>query len=99
MVDQSFSIEGHFHPHRQDYIAGHAYMPNFMLLATAWGPKHGGINAFNMDFAIGLSSYLGSKGKIFCAAFSPPEEDVVNARQSGVHLVRVDRPDDSPVYD
>src|SRR3984893_1784941 len=74
-------------------------MPNFMLLATAWGPKYGGINAFNMDFGVGLASYLGSKGKIFCAAFSPPEEDVANARKSQVRLVRVDRPIDSPAYD
>jgi hypothetical protein len=74
-------------------------MPNFMLLATAWGPKHGGINAFNMDFSIGLTSYLSGTRKVFCAAFSPSEEDVAHARKQQVHLVRVDRPVDSAAYD
>jgi len=42
-------------------------MPNFMLLATAWGPKHGGINAFNADFAIALAEVVGPDGKVFCS--------------------------------
>ena len=43
-------------------------MANILLLATAWGPKHGGINAFNMDFAQGLVTYLHDAGRVFCAA-------------------------------
>ena len=35
----------------------------FMLLATAWGAKHGGINAFNVDFARGLAKFLGERRK------------------------------------
>ena len=43
---------------------------NFMLLATAWGARHGGINAFNRDFAVGLATALGTDGTVFCAVIS-----------------------------
>ncbi len=71
-------------------------MSNFLLLATAWGPKFGGINAFNMDFAIGLAKHLGKEGKVFCAAFRPSREDFESASSGGVHLLGIDRPEDSP---
>ena len=74
-------------------------MPNFMLLATSWGPKHGGINAFNMDFAVGLSLHLGDSGKVFCAVFSPSAEDVANAHKNQIILLSVLRPPNSPAYD
>jgi len=74
-------------------------MPNFMLLATAWGPKFGGINAFNMDFASGLANHLGDNGKVFCAALSPSREDTESAEVRGVHLLSIARPADSTSYD
>ncbi len=74
-------------------------MLNFMLLATAWGPKHGGINAFNMDFAIGLAQHLGTRGKVFCTVFRPSKEDIENARAKEVRLLSIDRPIDSAAYD
>jgi len=74
-------------------------MPNFLLLATAWGPKYGGINAFNTDFSIGLAEHLGSEGKVFCAAFRPSVEDISNAREKKVHLLPIDRPVESASYD
>ena len=74
-------------------------MPNFMLLATAWGPKFGGINAFNMDFAIGLAKHLKGAGKVFCAVLSPTENDIGDALKHSVTLLAVDRPTNSPGYD
>jgi hypothetical protein len=74
-------------------------VPNFMLLATAWGPKYRGINAFNMDFAIGLANRLSYRGKVFCAAFSPTLEDIADAEKKHVTLIGIDRPVDSPAYD
>ena len=56
-------------------------MPNFILLATAWGPKYGGINAFNMDFAVGLASFLGKNGQVFCSAFRAPKRTSKTAPQ------------------
>ncbi len=74
-------------------------MPNFILLATAWGPKYGGINAFNMDFAVGLASFLGKNGQVFCSAFRAAKEDFENAAAKGVRLISIDRPMDSAGYD
>ncbi|MEL7448609.1 MAG: tetratricopeptide repeat protein, partial [Pseudomonadota bacterium] len=70
-----------------------------MLLATAWGPKFGGINAFNMDFAKGLASYLAGSGRVFCAVFNPTGDDRRAAADYDVTLVDIDRPIDSPGYD
>jgi tetratricopeptide (TPR) repeat protein len=70
-----------------------------MLLATSWGPKHGGINAFNMDFAIGLANHLSDAGKIFCAVFSPSLADIDDAKQKRVSLVGINRPETSDAYD
>jgi len=74
-------------------------MPNFVLLATAWGPKHGGINAFNTDLAVGLAELLGTQGQVFCSVFRPSLDDIHHARNKNVHLLSIDRPVDSPSYD
>ena len=74
-------------------------MANFLLLATAWGPKFGGINAFNTDFAKGLATDLGENGQVFCAVFNPSGEDREAAAHCGVQLVGIDRPTDSAAYD
>jgi hypothetical protein len=81
-------------------VAGlvNAYMPNFMLLATAWGPKFGGINAFNMDFALGLASYLGDGGflkETFGEGFANGYVKVIDVRgQQGGDLIENFRPED-----
>ena len=74
-------------------------MPNIMLLATAWGSKHGGINAFNMDFAIAVAEYLRNRGKVFCAVLGESREDRMAAQDYGVYLVPIDKPAESPHYD
>ena len=74
-------------------------MPNFMLRADPWGPKHGGINSFNMDLAVGLANFLGDQGKVFCAAFSPALRDIADAGNKHVRLLKIDQPVESPAYD
>jgi hypothetical protein len=69
-------------------------MPNILLLATAWGPKHGGINAFNMDFAAALAEYLKPSGRVFCAVLSASREDCASER---CHT-RTDRPRHQQVH-
>ncbi|WP_298364801.1 hypothetical protein [Azospirillum sp.] len=59
----------------------------FVLMATAWGPRHGGINAFNRDFAIGLASALGSRGRVFCAVLDPSDADHADASKGSVTLI------------
>jgi hypothetical protein len=75
-------------------------MQTFMLLATAWGPKHGGINAFNLDFACGLAKFLRGRGRVFCGvlAATPYEQDFVE-KECGVTLVPIGRPGETGAFD
>jgi tetratricopeptide (TPR) repeat protein len=74
-------------------------MTNVLLLATAWGPRHGGINAFNHDFAIGLKDILANKGTVYCAVLRPTRDDREAASRRGVTLIEVDRDRSSSRYD
>ena len=58
---------------------------NVVLLATAWGAKHGGINSFNHDFAIGLAREGQRAIRVFCAVLNPSALDISNA--SAAHKV------------
>ena len=61
-------------------------MADLVLLATAWGPKHGGINAFNMDFAKALGRLPGL-GKVVCMVLEASESDKNDAAKNGVTLL------------
>ena len=74
-------------------------MTSILLLATAWGPRHGGVNAFNQDFAIGLADVLASNGKVYCAVLRPTPQDQEAASCCGVTLINVDRDPTSSRYD
>src|SRR5215470_12493921 len=74
-------------------------MANILLLATAWGPKHGGINAFNMDFAQGLVTYLHGTGRVFCAVLDASHADLAEAESRGVTLLPIGRSPESASYD
>ncbi len=79
-------------------------MAELVLLATAWGPKHGGINAFNMDFAKALGRLLGS-GRVVCVVLEASAEETQDAAQANVTLLAVgksrdhDRFEESRAYD
>jgi hypothetical protein len=61
----------------------------FILFATAWGPRFGGINAFNQDFALGLARVLGKAERVFCVVLDPSPADIGAASKGGVTLVPV----------
>lgn len=61
----------------------------FILFATAWGPRFGGINAFNQDFALGLARVLGKAERVFCVVLDPSHADTVVAQAGDVTLVPV----------
>ena len=66
---------------------------NLVCFATAWGPKFGGINAFNEDFALGLAQELGTTGRIFCAVPNPTPQERSVAAKSRITLIPIeDRP-------
>jgi glycosyltransferase involved in cell wall biosynthesis len=62
---------------------------DIVLLSTAWGAKHGGINAFNRDFALGLAAALGTDGRVFCAVLDPSDRDIEAARQARVTIAPI----------
>lgn len=62
---------------------------NFVLMATAWGPRHGGINAFNRDFSVGLAAALGNRGRVFCAVLDPKDSDHADAKSGNVTLIPI----------
>lgn len=74
-------------------------MPNILFLATAWGPKRGGINAFNLDFAAAVADHLKPTGRVFCAVLDASRKDCDCARDKGVVLVPIGRDRDVSSYD
>lgn len=64
---------------------------NIVLLASSWGPKFGGINAFNQDFALGLASYVCPASvperRVFCIVSECDSDDVEAAARLGVRLI------------
>jgi hypothetical protein len=63
---------------------------NILLYATAWGPRHGGVNAFNRNLAIALAAIPEVRGRVFCAVVAPIDEDAQSdAAMNGVELVAV----------
>ncbi len=62
-----------------------------VLFATAWGPKHGGINAFNRDFAAGLAEVLGVSYSVTCVVLADDAADRKEAQTLGVKLVSIDQ--------
>ena len=62
---------------------------NLVLLATAWGPRFGGINAFNKDFAEGLADVMSDHGRVFCACLEPTADEVREADLRRVTLIPV----------
>jgi tetratricopeptide (TPR) repeat protein/glycosyltransferase involved in cell wall biosynthesis len=74
-------------------------MANVLLLATAWGPKHGGINAFNMDFAAALAGYLKPSGRVFCAVLDASREDCEGAQAAGVTLASIGKDINASSFD
>jgi len=72
---------------------------NLLILATAWGPKHGGINSFNLDFAVALAKVLGNKHKLFCVVLDASPEESRRASEEGVNLVNLDEDPSSNRYD
>jgi glycosyltransferase involved in cell wall biosynthesis/tetratricopeptide (TPR) repeat protein len=63
-----------------------------IVLATAWGPKHGGINSFNYDFVNALGVAFHDKVDVFCVVPNATAAEIKEARHSFVTLVRPENP-------
>lgn len=62
---------------------------NVLLFATAWGARHGGVNAFNRGVAIGLVRAMSGGGQVFCAVPECDGAAITNALEEGVRLVSI----------
>lgn len=71
-------------PVRREPAMSHS--PNLVLLAVGWGPKLGGINAFNTDFAKALGETLGPN-RVVCVALSADDGEIADAAASNVTLL------------
>ncbi len=64
-----------------------------VVAATAWGPRHGGINSFNADFCLALAEVLPPTYRLICFVLHASREDVRRARRAKVHLIPLSPPD------
>lgn len=64
-------------------------MAALYLLSNAWGPKAGGINAFNTDFAKALGLALGERIPVGCVVLEADDADRIDAERSRVRLVAI----------
>lgn len=60
---------------------------HIIVLATAWGPKHGGINAFNVEWIKSLGITPRRNFDLTCLVLQASEADHADARASHVTLV------------
>lgn len=68
-----------------------------VVLATAWGPRYGGINSFNYDLCRALPSTLADH-RVVCLTLDGTATDESDAAGVGVKLISLERPHDD-VFD
>src|SRR5689334_1763007 len=61
-----------------------------VFVATAWGSKYGGINAFNEDLAVATSQLLSPQYDIFSVALDATKKEIASAESRGVKLISID---------
>jgi hypothetical protein len=66
-----------------------------VALATAWGPKHGGINSFNYDFVKALGVAFHDAVAVYCVVPNATGDEIQDARNAFVTLVRLQNPPQS----
>ncbi|MGZ8284290.1 MAG: glycosyltransferase [Allosphingosinicella sp.] len=58
-----------------------------VIIATSWGAKGGGINAFNESLAVALGQRLGSGSEVACITLAATQNEIETAASFGVRLV------------
>lgn len=63
-----------------------------IFIATAWGPRHGGINAFNADLCRALGKRLGESREVICVIAAKRDEAAeADALKSRVRLIATEK--------
>ena len=68
--------------------------PVVVSFATAWGPKFGGINAFNVEFVMALGMQPERIFDLACVVLKADQSDIDEARKYGVELIALERAGD-----
>ena len=72
-----------------------------LVVATAWGPKHGGINSFNKAFCIELAKYIKEKKldyEVYCIVYDINVKDYQEASKNDVTLIGLQEKDEKSVF-
>jgi glycosyltransferase involved in cell wall biosynthesis len=64
-------------------------MSHIVFIATAWGAEQGGINSFNTDLTRALGVLLHQRVSVTCVVLNAKNDDIEDARRSGVNLLVV----------
>lgn len=59
---------------------------SIVFIATSWGSKQGGVNAFNMDLVRGVGK-IRRDLNVVCVVKNAPFEDILSARNDSVHII------------
>jgi hypothetical protein len=65
-----------------------------LVAATGWGPSHGGINAFSLDFCLALGQLLKGTARVVCLTTPVADPVRADARSRGVEILTL--PDIGP---
>lgn len=72
-----------------------------LFVATAWGPKHGGINSFNKTFCVELAKYIKQNKldyEVYCIVYDINIEDYQEASKNDVTLINLHEKDEKSVF-
>ena len=74
-------------------------MAQLVIFTDAWGPKYGGINSFNMDFAKALGMLLSPSVRVICVVLECNADEVTDAARHKVTLVSIGRSKDHGLFE
>lgn len=74
-------------------------MDGLYLISNAWGPRFGGINAFNTDFAKHLGLALGRRLKVGCIVLEADDKAIADAAEHQVDLIPIGPSPDHDRFD
>src|SRR4051794_39759477 len=67
-----------------------------VALATAWGPKHGGINAFNSEIVKSLGILPTRRYELICTVLGPVTQELEDELRSQFHVQLVSLETEDP---
>ena len=78
-----------YDPSRANRHGNNGRVDALYLISDAWGPKYGGINAFNTDFAKHLGLALGRRLKVGCIVLEADAKEIADAANCQVDLIPI----------